>query len=166
MLRGDDTDTVLKFGHQTLPTFGCGTEYSKAEWRSIFRQLYASGLAEVNVTGYGEWMVTKAGWEALKGEREVWLRRDALAPISSGSGSGIEVDPADNALLKALKKKRMELAREHNSPAYVIFTDRTLSEIASVKPKTLEALSACHGVGEAKLKRFGKIVLEIVGKAA
>ena len=168
VLRGDDTDTVIKFGHQTLPTFGCGAEFSKPEWRSIFRQLYAAGLAEVNVTHYGEWLVTKAGWEAMRGEREVWLRKDALQPTvirNERGGALASVDPADNALLSALKKKRMELAREANAPAYVIFTDRTLADIAKTKPKTLEALSGCHGVGEAKLKRFGKIVLEIVGKA-
>ena len=76
------------------------------------------------------------------------------------------MDPADNALLKALKKKRMELARQAGAPAYVIFTDRTLAEIARARPMTLDALSACHGVGEAKLKRFGKIVLEIVEREA
>lgn len=170
VLRGDATDTVVKFGHQTIPTFGCGVELSKTEWRSVFRQLYAAGLADVNVTGFGEWRVTDSGWRVMKGEQDVWLRKDAVSPASERGRpqrSPIEVDdPADNALLKELKKKRMELAREHNAPAYVIFTDRTLGEIATQRPQTLEALGACHGVGEAKLKRFGKIVLEIVGKAA
>ncbi|MEM9726123.1 MAG: DNA helicase RecQ [Pseudomonadota bacterium] len=172
VLRGEETDSVRKFGHQRLPTFGKGAEFSKAEWRSIFRQLYAGGLVEVNVSGYGELRGTEAGWDAMRGKRAVELRKDLLTAAAGGrergrsSGEAVEVDPADNALLAALKKKRLELAKDGGVPAYVIFTDRTLSEIARAKPATLEALSACHGVGEAKLKRFGSVFLEVVERAA
>ena len=170
VLLGDATDQVVKFGHQTLPTFGCGTEHSKNEWRTIYRQLYALGLADVSVGEYGQWTVTEAGWKVLRGEQTVALRKDALrqrgAGARRGSSAPVLEDEADNELLRALKKKRMELAKENNVPAYVIFTDRTLTEIAVARPQDEAALAQVHGVGEAKLKRFGRMVLEVVGAAA
>ncbi|MEL6977227.1 MAG: DNA helicase RecQ [Pseudomonadota bacterium] len=179
VLRGESTEMIEKCRHDQLKTFGCGGEYSANEWRAILRQLYAQGLADINVLNHGEWFVTEAGRQAMRGEREVWLRKDAVTgagPSSGWSASGKArsgerppaptVDPSDNALLQALKAKRLELAREAKTPAYVIFTDRTLAEIATIKPKTLEDLSLCHGVGEAKLKKFGKVFLEIVEQEA
>ncbi|MBX2853586.1 MAG: DNA helicase RecQ [Rhodobacteraceae bacterium] len=165
VLRGEGTDTVVKFGHQTLPTFGVGSDLSRPEWRTIFRQLYAAGMAEVNIAEYGQWCATETGWRVLKGERQVMLRKDIgkKAARSRDRSAPTVVPATDNALFERLKKKRAELARAQNVPAYVIFTDRTLAEIASAKPRTLGALSEVHGVGQAKLQKFGDLVLEVVG---
>ncbi|MEL6279463.1 MAG: DNA helicase RecQ [Pseudomonadota bacterium] len=170
VLMGDATDQVVKFGHQTLPTFGCGAEHTKNEWRTIYRQLYALGLADVSVGDYGQWTATEEGWKVLRGERRVELRKDAMPKSGGRSSRGAPApelaDEADNELLRALKHKRMELAKENNVPAYVIFTDRTLTEIAVVRPRDEAALALVHGVGEAKLKRFGRMVLDVVSAAA
>lgn len=169
VLRGEATDAVVRFQHNDLPTFGVGADVPKAEWRSIFRQLYAAGLAEVNISDYGQWLVTPAGRRVLKGEETVMLRKDASGPRGKrrrdGSSALAPVDAADAGLLAALKAKRLELARAADVPAYVIFTDRTLQEIAAARPKTLDELSQVHGVGQAKLEKYGDMVLEIVSDA-
>ncbi|MEO1291863.1 MAG: DNA helicase RecQ [Pseudomonadota bacterium] len=171
VLTGEETETVTKFGHTRLKTFGCGAELSKNEWRSIFRQLYAAGLAEVNIAEYGQWGVTPAGWQVLKGENAepVQLRKEAARDRKSRTErrpTPMVEGEADNALLAALKEKRRALAQENSVPAYVIFTDRTLAEIAIRKPRSEADLSECHGVGEAKIKRFGRWVLDIVDEVA
>ena len=167
VLRGEATDAVVRCRHDRLPTFGVGTDVSKAEWRSIFRQLYAAGLAEVNIAEYGQWSVTPAGRRVLKGQETIMLRKDGAAPHAKRrrdrSPAPAPVDAVDAGLLAALKAKRLELARAADVPAYVIFTDRTLQEIAAARPKNLEELAQVHGVGQAKLKKYGDMVLEMVG---
>lgn len=165
VLRGDATDAVVKFGHQTLPTFGVGAEETKNEWRAIFRQLYAAGLAEVNIADYGQWLASEEGWRVLRGERTVMLRKDIgkrTVKTREAAKKSAPIEEADRPLLDALKKKRLELARAQNVPAYVIFTDRTLQEIAAARPTSVDALGQVHGVGQAKLQKYGEMVLEIV----
>ncbi|MEO1330460.1 MAG: DNA helicase RecQ [Pseudomonadota bacterium] len=176
VLLGEATDNVVKFGHQTLPTFGVGREFSRAEWRAIFRQLYAAGFADVAVDGWGQWTATEAGWRVLRGERGVELRKDtvrsaaeagrARAADRGAKSDAPDLSEPDNALLSRLKKMRLELAKSAGVPAYVVFTDRTLIEIAAARPADEAALGAVHGVGEAKIKRYGAKVLELVGEAA
>ncbi len=171
ILRGEETETVLGYGHQKLPTFGVGSDLNRNEWRSVFRQLYALGLISNDPEANGRWLATEKGVAAVKGEIEVQLRKEDPAPPQKKADRGRArlaepEDEADNALYHALKKKRIELAKENNAPAYVIFTDRSLLDIARRHPTTLEDLADCHGIGEAKLKRFGKVVLEIVKKTA
>ncbi|MEL6316107.1 MAG: RecQ family ATP-dependent DNA helicase, partial [Pseudomonadota bacterium] len=174
VLRGEETDKILKFGHQTLPTFGVGADLSKAEWRTVFRQIYALGLASVDVARYGAWTITAEGWEALRGKRAVALRKDpplAARPRERDRDrrarpAPAELSDADNALFQRLKEKRAELARAQGVPAYVVFNDRSLIEIAAAKPATEDELAACHGVGEAKLRRYGKLILDLVAETA
>ena len=166
VLRGEATDAVARFRHDELPTFGVGADVAKTEWRSIFRQLYAAGLAEVNIAEYGQWSVTPAGRRVLKGEETIMLRKDAATPRGKrrreGSPAPAPVEAADAGLLAALKARRLELARAADVPAYVIFTDRTLHEIAAARPRTLDELAQVHGVGQAKLEKYGDMVLEMV----
>ena len=121
----------------------------------------------MNIAEYGQWSVTPAGRRVLKGEETVMLRKDGAAPHAKRrrdrSPALAPVDSVDAGLLAALKAKRLELARAADVPAYVIFTDRTLQEIAAARPKTLDELARVHGVGQAKLKRYGDMVLEMVG---
>ncbi len=164
LLCGEETEGILRFGHQRLPTFGVGREHAKPQWRSIFRQLYAAGIIAMDIGGYGRWTVTDRGRAVLKGTERLNLRRDALLPAGRRqaritSASAGEGDPI---LLDALKKRRTGLAREQGVPAYVIFPDRSLMEMAQQRPTTAAAMSQIHGVGQAKLARYGDAFLEVV----
>jgi ATP-dependent DNA helicase RecQ len=164
LLCGEETEGILRFGHQRLPTFGVGREHPKPQWRSIFRQLYAAGIIAMDIGGYGRWTVTDRGRAVLKGTERLNLRRDALLPAGTRraritSASAGEGDPI---LLDALKKRRTGLAHEQGVPAYVIFPDRSLMEMAQQRPTTAAAMSQIHGVGQAKLARYGDAFLEVV----
>jgi ATP-dependent DNA helicase RecQ len=171
LLLGEETEAIRNFRHNALPTFGVGKEHSRNEWRSIFRQLYAAGLLSLEITGYGRWTVPPQGWAVLKGKAKVELRRDVVAAPRAGKkaerkaaaaatlgGAG----SADHALFEALRACRSALAKAQAVPAYVILPDRSLFDMARRKPATLEEMAGIHGVGDAKLKRFGGEFLEVV----
>ena len=172
VLTGQETEKVAAHGHQRLPTFGVGADQPPAVWRGIFRQLYAAGLLEMDLMGYGRWSITEAGRRVLRGQEAIALRRDrpaVSAPKAAGRrGKAAPAAPdalrapADAALLERLKAKRLALARAAGVPAYVVFPDRTLIEMAAAKPRTQEALAGLHGVGEAKLARYGAAFLAVI----
>ena len=168
LLIGEETEAISKFRHQALPTFGVGKEFSKNEWRSIFRQLHAAGIIEQDMASYGRWTMTQAGRAVLKGHAKLSLRKDALKPAGrkerakaarEALGEGSE---ADQSLFEALRRCRSSLAKAQGVPAYVVFADRTLLEMARLRPKTLAEMSAVHGVGEAKLKQYGETFLTVI----
>jgi|RhiMethySRZTD1v2_1073278.scaffolds.fasta_scaffold12021_8 ATP-dependent DNA helicase RecQ len=164
LLCGEETEGILRFGHQKLPTFGVGREHAKPQWRSIFRQLYAAGIIAMDIGRYGRWTVTDRGRAVLKGTERLNLRQDALLPAGKRRtritvASAGEGDPI---LLDALKKRRTGLAREQGVPAYVIFPDRSLMEMAQQRPTTAAAMSQIHGVGQAKLARYGDAFLDVI----
>ena len=168
ILRGEKTENVQKHGHDALPTFGVGAETPKTQWQGIFRQLDAAGLANVDPSAeYASWKVTEAGWKVLKGEATVTLRKPSRAK-SSDRAARVPVDAsgADEDVLAALKALRVGLARERNVPAYVIFPDRTLIEMATDLPRDREALGRIHGVGGRKLESFGEAFLDEIRSAA
>jgi ATP-dependent DNA helicase RecQ len=116
---------------------------------------------------YGRWLITDAGRDVLHGRARIELREDALKSSARGKGKKARaappvVDSADAALLSALKDLRRELASAQGVPAYVIFPDRTLIEIAAAKPTSLDALHGLYGVGSAKLEKYGAAFLEVV----
>ncbi len=160
VLRGEQTEMSDKHGHGDLPTFGVGKDISKVEWRSIFRQVYAAGFAHIDMANYGRWSVTDEGWRVLRGEIEVRLRKPSK-PARGGGGTSIPVDAtgADENVLAALKRLRRRLADERDVPAYVIFPDRTLIEMAKALPADRAALSRLHGIGAKKLDSFGDLFL-------
>ncbi len=130
------------------------------------RQIYAGGLIAIDLTGMGTWSITERGDAVLRGREAVTLRADVLAPketkkakrTAALADSGLAADP----LAKALKALRTRLAKEASVPAYVVFTDRTMIDIAERRPDTLEALGDCHGVGAAKLARYGEEIVATV----
>jgi ATP-dependent DNA helicase RecQ len=159
VLRGEKNEMCDRHGHASLPTFGVGADVSKAEWRSIFRQVYAIGHAEIDVENYNRWLVTEAGWRVLRGQESVTLRKPVKGKASRTTAA-IDTSDADAALLDDLKALRRDLARERDVPAYVIFADRTLIEMASRIPGDEAALRAIHGIGEKKIETYGTVFLD------
>lgn len=168
VLLGEETDRMVSLGHDRLPTFGVGSEFDRGQWRGIYRQIYAVGLTAVDPE-FGSWLATEEGWEVLRGNRTVELRRDTLKPARARrertGGAPPAVGEADAPLLTALKARRRALAEKDGVPAYVIFTDRTLIEMATARPRSLEEMAALHGVGSRKLERFGDLFLKVVSEA-
>jgi ATP-dependent DNA helicase RecQ len=170
LLRGDETEAIRTYRHNALPTFGVGKEFSRSDWRSIFRQLYAAGLVSLEITGYGRWTVPPAGWAVLKGKAKVALRKDAVTAPRTARRAARKAarqtpggaDSAEHALFEALRACRQALAKAQAVPAYVILPDRSLLDMARRKPATLAELAGIHGVGAAKLKQYGERFLAVI----
>ena len=172
ILLGDESEAVGRWGHQNLPTFGVGRERDRNQWRSIFRQLHAVGLLEMDVAGYGGWTITGAGREVLRGKASVEIRKDVLRKSKPArersrggrvAGAGLDPALADPELLAALKALRTDLAGAQGVPAYVVFADRTLIEFAVLRPSTPERMGDVHGVGKTKLEKYGARFLAVIG---
>jgi ATP-dependent DNA helicase RecQ len=168
ILLGERTENVLKFNHDRLPTFGVGAERRNVEWRSIFRQLSAIGLISQDLMEHGRWQVTDEGWRVLKGEQRIELRKDlgqsakASRRTQRAATPAVLVGDADEALLVALKSLRSKLALAQKVPAYVVFSDRTLIELATHRPGNPSAMREIHGIGDSKLERYGAAFLDVV----
>ena len=169
VLLGKSTAKVEQFHHQQLSTFGIGKELAQAQWSSVYRQLAAAGLLNVDMEAFGGLKLTESARPVLRGEQSVWLRRDAepakrkTSKAERGSRlregfAGANEDP----LWQALKAKRLELAREQGVPPYVIFHDSTLLEILNQRPRTTIEFSQISGVGQAKLSRYAAHFLEVI----
>lgn len=165
VLVGEETDRITSQKHNQLPTFGVGTEFDKSQWRSLFRQLYAAGYANVSIA-QGSWQVCEKARPVLRGEEVLKLRfpdKQAERKRASARSAPIELsNVADQELLKALKVCRTDLARQQNVPAYVIFPDRTLIEMAQHRPGTLSDMVEINGVGAKKLERYGGEFLRVI----
>jgi ATP-dependent DNA helicase RecQ len=172
ILIGDLTENVQKYNHDRLPTFGVGKDRRNVEWRSIFRQISALGLITQDMMEHGRWFVTDEGRRVLKGQQRIELRKD-LAASAKGSrrekrvaAASAVVSDADTRLLAALKALRAKLAQAQKVPAYVVFSDRTLIELATHRPDNGRAMREIHGVGDAKLERYGAAFLGVIQNAA
>jgi ATP-dependent DNA helicase RecQ len=166
VLRGNATARVTQWNHHQLGVFGVGADLDEAAWRNVFRQLVALGYARPDHDAYGALRLCDASRPVLKGEQRVEMRR--LAPrrnrVARPRGS-IAIDAlsaADAGVLERLKAWRMSQAREQAVPAYVIFHDRTLAEIAASRPQDQEALAAISGMGAKKLERYGAALLALL----
>ena len=144
LLIGEDTEAILKFGHDRLPTFGVGKEHGKQEWRSIFRQLHGAGIIALDVTGYGRWTVTDAGRRVLKGAAKVELRKDTLKPAAKKAARAAAkprrwptARPATRRCSRRCKRAARRSPRSSASPAYVVFADKSLIDMARRKPTTI-----------------------------
>lgn len=170
VLRGADTEKVRQFRHHELSTYGIGTELDANAWRSVFRQLVVAGVLEVDAEGHGSLRLGAAARPVLRGEQPVHLREEpARTRVARGgerrSESTLHVDAGDRPLFDALRGWRAQLAREQNVPAYVIFHDRTLRDIAQLRPASLGELARVGGIGGSKLGRYGESVLEVIREA-
>ena len=191
ILLGKKTPRVLSYGHDSLPVFGIGGELNEGEWRGVARQLLASGLLAVK-GDHGTLALTDLSAEVLRGEREVLFRRDAPRPAPSpaarggrgpkgsagagnaagstsrgkSAGPAAELAPEAEEVFERLRAWRAAVAKEQSMPAYVIFHDATLRQIAATTPSTLSGLGLINGVGETKLARYGQQILEILAETA
>lgn len=168
VLLGGKTEPVQRHGHDALPTFGVGTEFDRNGWRSVIRQLVACGIVAIDTAGFGGLTVGEAGRAVLKGEAGVTLRRDTAKRAKGGRDreqAVATVSPENTDLLRALKEKRRDIARELSLPAYTVLHDRSLIELAERRPNSLEAFAGIHGVGQAKLEKFGERFLAVIRDA-
>ena len=168
VLRGSDSDKVRQWRHHELSTFGIGADKSEAEWRAILRQTIALGLVEIDHDNYGSLRLPEAARAVLRGEHQIAMRRyqkpvrQKRAPTRSGSYTETGLSASQQQLFEKLRWWRMETARSHNLPAYVIFHDNTLREIARAGPITLDDLRQVSGVGEKKLQSYGAQIIALV----
>ena len=167
ILTGARTEKIAQRGHDRLPTFGVGREFTKAQWQGLFRQMMGHDLVRPDRDRHGALVMTEAARPVLKGDARVRLRRDAVTAVArSGPVARALVSDDDAPLLSALKAKRRALAEAANVPAYVIFPDRTLIEMAETRPSTLDAMARVGGVGATKLDRYGATFLAVIAGAA
>ncbi|MEO8311469.1 MAG: DNA helicase RecQ [Caldimonas sp.] len=172
VLRGKSTDKVAQFGHERLSTFGIGAAVSEVQWRAVLRQLIALGHLQTE-SEYQTLALTESSRAVLRGEVPLLLREDSAA-TPRGKGSRTRAArgaakppprPLDAAALErfaALKAWRGEIARAHNLPAYVVFHDATLAEMADLRPESLDALAGISGVGDRKLAAYGDQILTLL----
>ena len=169
ILIGNETDKVQQRGHDTLPTFGVGKEYSRNEWQAIFRQMMGFDLIRPDAERFGAFRMTENARPILRDEQKIELRRDTIRRAKTSRGPVVKalVSDEDAPLLSALKAKRRALAEEARAPAYIIFNDRTLIEMAQTRPQTLDEMAHIGGVGAKKLEKYGETFLQIItGEAA
>jgi len=172
VLRGKRSEKVAQYGHDGLSTFGVGEEVSEAQWRLVLRQLIA--LGHVRAEGeYNTLALTDSARDVLRGGVTLHLRvpsdvrprgKVAKSPRTRGGEARppVPLDEAAGERFAALKSWRAEVAREHNLPAYIVFHDATLAEMARVRPATLDDLAAVSGVGARKLAAYGDDILRLL----
>ncbi|MEM7404494.1 MAG: DNA helicase RecQ [Pseudomonadota bacterium] len=165
VLRGRGSDRITDAGHDRLSTFGIGAELDQKQWRSIFRQLVAQGLLDVDVDGFQGLSLNAGCRPVLRGERQVLLSRDWKRQTRRErlSRAGEEpIEAADPELFEALRTWRRSEAERQGKPPYVIFHDATLHEVAAGRPSRLADLAAINGIGQKKLELYGAQLLDIV----
>nr|WP_253799484.1 DNA helicase RecQ [Nocardia amikacinitolerans] len=168
ILLGKKNPKVLQYDHHELKVFGIGTDLRDTEWRGVIRQLLAQGLLAVH-GDYGVLTLTEASQEVLFDGRQVRLRREpervvkpARSAKTAKAAAAVDLAAADVPLFEKLREWRGATAKEQGVPAYVVFHDATLREIATRKPASLAQLGAIGGIGENKLAKYGEQVLEVL----
>ena len=161
ILVGNQTDKVRQRGHEDLPTFGVGKDIDRRTWTVVFRQMMGQDLVRPDPERHGGLRMTDAARPILRGEASITLRKDTMKPSRRPAAKTL-VNDEDAPLLSALKAKRRGLAEAAQVPAYVIFTDRTLIEMAETRPNSMDDMAGISGVGAKKLERYGAGFLEVI----
>ena len=167
ILLGHETEKVLARGHQRLSSFRTGIAHRKTVWLSLIRQLVAGGFLVPDPDGHGGLAISESGRALGRGEVAFQYRVETRDPLARGrkraaQGSAAAGEGVDASLLAALKTLRLRLAKERQVPAYVVFSDRTLIDMAERRPQDLDDFAEVNGVGAAKLKEFGEIFLSAI----
>ncbi|MRW93315.1 DNA helicase RecQ [Duganella sp. FT80W] len=170
VLRGQETERIKTWHHDSLSVFGIGADRSEQEWRAILRQVIALGLLTVDHEQYSSLKLTDAARPVLKGGQKVQLRQyqkpvKAAKPSRAAKGY-VETDLStdEQKIFDRLRSWRMGTAREHNVAAYIIFNDATLREIAKARPTALDDLRGISGVGEKKLASYGEEIVDLINE--
>jgi len=170
ILRGSENEKILKWRHDELPTYALGASRAAGEWSGIIRQMVAAGLLEIDIAGYGGLRATEAGARLMQGEGDFRYRPDTIAAPKSArrkaaSAAAQSLDDTGADLLQRLKALRLDLAKARDVPAYVIFSDKTLIDMAARRPADREGFAEVYGVGAAKLKDFADVFLREIENA-
>ena len=167
VLRGKDTDKVRQHRHERLSTYGIGNDLAVNQWRSVLRQLVAGGYVRSDPARYNGLTLTSASRPLLRGEETLTLREETKiakrerSPAKSRD-DGFEIGLGDSALWEALRETRRTIAEEAGVPPYVVFHDTTLKELVRLRPDSPDAMLQVHGVGQAKLDRYGETFLAVI----
>lgn len=170
LLTGTRTEALSRNGHDGLKTFGVGADKSKAEWASIFRQLFSAGALRTASAEYGGFALTDKGDAILRGHEGILLRADPVRPREKlkkrPEASADEGDPDERRIFEILRKLRRDIAEDQGVAAYMVFADRSLLEMAAQRPANLDDLRGIYGVGERKLLAYGEAFLEAIAQAS
>ncbi|MBT5001645.1 MAG: DNA helicase RecQ [Tateyamaria sp.] len=162
ILLGNETEKIRQRAHTKLPTFGIGKEYTRVQWQTVFRQMMGHDLVRPDADRYGALRMTDAALPILRGLASINLRRDTIKAAVRRPTVTSMLSEEHAPLLSALKAKRRGLAEVANVPAYIIFPDRTLIEMAERRPKNLDQMARVNGVGAKKLQNFGEAFLKVI----
>lgn len=165
ILMGKKTPRVIEQSHDSLSVFGVGADLSATVWRSVMRQMLALGYLMVDQEGYGTFAMAESSVPVLRGQQSLRLRQDSAAPVKASKTvqgrqkQALNVPDFAQDNFESLRQWRAQVAKSHGVPAYVIFHDATLLEIAIEQPKSLDDLSEINGVGTRKLDAYGEDIL-------
>ncbi|TFW17071.1 DNA helicase RecQ [Duganella callida] len=169
VLRGQETDRIKTWHHDSLSVFGIGADRSEQEWRAILRQVIALGLLTVDHEQFSSLKLTEAARPVLKGGQKVQLRQ-YQKPVKQKPSRAVkdyvetDLSAQEQRIFDRLRSWRMGTAREHNVAAYIIFNDATLREIAKARPTALDDLRGISGVGEKKLASYGDEIVALISE--
>ncbi|MEE9428251.1 MAG: DNA helicase RecQ [Paracoccaceae bacterium] len=162
ILIGNETDKVRQRGHDKIPTFAVGKEYDRRQWQAIFRQMMGHELIRPDPERHGGLRMTQNARPILRDEASITLRLDSVQKSKYRAPVKSLVSEEDAPLLSALKAKRRALAESAKVPAYIVFNDKTLIEMAENRPGDLDAMARINGVGATKLERYGAEFLSVI----
>ncbi|THH34821.1 DNA helicase RecQ [Aliishimia ponticola] len=162
ILLGTETEKVIARRHDQLQTFGVGKEYDRRQWQAVFRQMMGHDLIRPDPERHGALRMTDTALPILRDEAQISLRRDTIRAASRRPAIKTLVSEEDAPLLSALKAKRRALSEAAKMPAYMVFNDKTLIEMAERRPETLDQLSQINGIGTKKLQTYGAAFLEVI----
>lgn len=170
VLCGKETEKLLKARHDEISSFAQGKDIARNEWQSLVRQMISQGLLEVDIANYSGLLITHKGREFQRSNQVFSYRDDitqakqekARRGLAHGVSQQNDLSERDFKLLTKLKQKRLELAKQRGVPAYAIFTDKTLQDMAQRRPATLEAFERVKGVGKSKLEKFADIFIDVI----
>ena len=166
ILMGKKTPRTIEYAHHTLSVFGVGADLPATVWRSVMRQMLALGYLMVDQEGYGTFAMAESSLPVLRGQQPLMLRKDVVAPVKASKTSGgrhkqaLNVPESAQQFFDVLRQWRAQVAKSHGVPAYVIFHDATLLDIAIERPQSLKARGHINGVGSRKLEAYGKDILQ------
>jgi len=172
ILVGNPTERILRLRHDKIKTFGAGKELSPKEWRSVYRQLLAADMLSVNIGKISGYRLTEKSWSVLKSEREVRFRkdpqliRDKKAAKTTPKHKPDFLNDDARQLFEKLRRLRLDLSKKLGVPPYVIFHDKTLTEMAALKPNSRAEFLQINGVGEQKAEKFGDVFLNAINEGS